>query len=63
VINTGLFDFDKASEMAGWIQEFQRGPHDHTPESVEYGITSFVYTRHQAFDPDTFWALIERGLE
>ena len=24
VIKTGLFDFDQASQMAGWIQEFQR---------------------------------------
>lgn len=62
VIKTGLFDFDEASQMAGWIQEFQHWPQHHTPETVEYGITSFVYTRHQAFDPDKFWALIEKWL-
>ncbi len=62
VIKTGLFDFDEASQMAGWIQEFQRWPEHHTSETVEYGISSLVYLRHRAFDPDKFWALIERWL-
>ncbi|WP_424766899.1 GTP-binding protein [Paenibacillus sp. sgz302251] len=47
ILNTGLFDFDAASQSAGWIQELQR--EHHTPETEEYGISSFVYTRKVPF--------------
>lgn len=46
VLNTQLFDFEKASESAGWIKELTQGGHEHhTPETEEYGISSFVYRR------------------
>lgn len=41
ILNTNLFDFDKASRSAGWIKEIQKG--FHTPETEEYGISSFVF--------------------
>ncbi|WP_181592548.1 GTP-binding protein [Paenibacillus sp. YN15] len=47
ILNTNLFDFQKASMSAGWIQELQKG--EHIPETEEYGITSFVYTRKIPF--------------
>jgi G3E family GTPase len=47
ILNTGLFDFDAASQSAGWIQELQK--EHHTPETEEYGISSFVYTRKVPF--------------
>lgn len=50
ILNTGLFDFDAASQSAGWIQELQK--EHHTPETEEYGISSFVYTRKIPFHPD-----------
>ncbi|MDF2725402.1 MAG: cobalamin biosynthesis protein CobW [Paenibacillus sp.] len=49
ILNTGLFDFEAASESAGWIQELQN--EHHTPETDEYGISSFVYERRRPFHP------------
>ncbi|MEK4629073.1 GTP-binding protein [Solibacillus sp. FSL R7-0682] len=43
-----LFNFDEASTAAGWIHELE---HEHTPETEEYGITSFVYRRKRPFHP------------
>ncbi|MVL45519.1 GTP-binding protein, partial [Staphylococcus aureus] len=50
VLNTQRFDFEKASESAGWIKELESGGHaSHTPETEEYGISSFVYKRRLPF--------------
>lgn len=50
ILNTGLFDFELASQSAGWIQELQQ--ESHTPETEEYGIGSFVYRRRRPFHPE-----------
>jgi G3E family GTPase len=52
IMNTGLFDFDKTSQSAGWIQELNK---DHTPETEEYGISSFVFRDKRPFHPVRFW--------
>lgn len=55
VLNTQLFDFEKASESAGWIKELEQGGHaEHTPETEEYGISSFVYKRRLPFHAARF---------
>ena len=41
ILNTGMFDFEKAEQNAGWIEELNK--EEHTPESEEYGLSSFVY--------------------
>lgn len=50
ILNTGLFDFDAASTSAGWMKEMEKPVH--TPETEEYGITSFVYERIRPFHPE-----------
>ncbi len=55
ILNTGLFDFDKTSQSAGWIAELENGAAKHTPETEEYGISSFVYRTRKPFHPQRFW--------
>lgn len=49
ILNTGRFNFEKASQSAGWIEELQK--EIHLPETEEYGIVSFVYLRKRPFHP------------
>lgn len=57
ILNTGLFDYDKAEQSAGWIQELenQKNGIAHTPETEEYGISSFVFRDRRPFHPERFW--------
>jgi len=55
IFNTQLFDFDKAATAPGWLQEM-RGTH--VPETVEYGITSFLYRARRPFHPQRFYDLL-----
>ena len=55
VLDTGLFDYDKAATSAGWIRELQN---EHTPETEEYGISSFTYRTSQPFDAAKLWAYL-----
>ena len=57
ILNTGLFDFDEAEQSAGWIEELSKA--EHTPETEEYGIGSFVYRTKTPFDPIRFWNFVQ----
>jgi G3E family GTPase len=50
ILATGLFDFDRAQEHPMWAKELYGFAH-HTPETEEYGITSFVYRARAPFHP------------
>ncbi len=57
VLDTGLFDYEKAERSAGWIRELAG---EHTPETEEYGIASFTYRASRPFDAEKLWAFIHR---
>ena len=58
MLNTGLFDYDTAASSAGWIRELQG---EHTPETEEYGISSFTYRTSEPFDAEKLWSFINDG--
>ena len=49
VLGTGLFSMSEAEKNDRWLKEARIG--EHTPETVEYGITSFTYRAHKPFYP------------
>ncbi len=53
ILNTKLFDFEEAQISAGWQKELEGG--EHTPETEEYGISSFVFRSQKPFHPERFW--------
>ena len=57
ILNTGLFNFEEAEQSAGWIAELNK--EEHTPETEEYGIGSFVYRTKIPFDPVRFWDYVQ----
>ncbi len=53
ILNTGLFDFEEAQSSAGWQRELETD--GHTPETEEYGISSFVFRNKRPFHPGRLW--------
>ena len=51
IMNTNLYDLKEAQNHPLWAQELYN-PDDHTPETEEYGVTSFVYRARDPFDPE-----------
>lgn len=59
ILNTNLFNMEEAEQSAGWQQELTKGRH--TPETEEYGISSFVFRDSRPFHPARFWHYISEG--
>lgn len=57
ILNTKLFDYDKAEQAAGWIKALNN---EHIPETEEYGISSFVFRERRPFHPARFWQYVNR---
>jgi len=55
VLDTGLFSLEMAERNPLWFKELN-GFADHVPETLEYGIRSFVYRARRPFNP----ALLDR---
>jgi G3E family GTPase len=49
VLNTKSFDMDKAMASPAWLKELNN---IHTPETEEYGISSFVFRARKPFHPE-----------
>lgn len=58
ILNTGLFDAQELEGTDAWQDELQK---EHTPETEEYGISSFVFRDKRPFHPDRFWKYINHS--
>ncbi|KAG6249841.1 hypothetical protein E4U23_001854 [Claviceps purpurea] len=67
IINTGLFKLDVAQSGYGWLQDLHamtvrevngRNVLTPKPETEEYNVQSFIYTRYRPFHPKRLFALI-----
>ena len=59
ILNTGLFNFEEAEQSASWVEELNKD--EHTPETEEYGISSFVFRSKRPFDPHRFWNYVQKN--
>ena len=55
ILGTGLFSLAKAEEHPDWLKEARIG--EHTPESVEYGISSIIFRSRRPFNTSRFGEL------
>jgi G3E family GTPase len=59
ILDTGRFSFEAAHRHPTWFKELN-GFKDHTPETEEYGITSFVYRARAPFHPAKLHAFFSK---
>ena len=61
ILDTGLFDIDKAHDHPMWAKELY-GFADHVPETEEYGVASFVYRARLPFIPERILEVLDGAL-
>jgi G3E family GTPase len=59
VLNTGLFDIEKAAAMPRWTQELEG---HHASEGETYGVSSFVYRNRAPFHPQRLHDLMRNPI-
>jgi G3E family GTPase len=59
VLDTGLFAMAEAEQSKGWLDSLG----GHTPETEEYGISSFVYRARRPFHPQRLQKLLQETWE
>lgn len=57
ILNTGLYSQQEAENAPGWLDSLVH----HTPETEEYGIGNFIYSRRRPFHPERFHRLLAQG--
>ena len=60
ILNTGRFDFERAQQHPLWFKELY-GFADHTPETEQYGVRSFVYRARRPFEPVKFQQFLKES--
>jgi len=61
IIDTWLFDYDKASMSPLWIKELESWwHHTHVSEVDEYWISSFLYKKEKPFHPERFLEIVNK---
>ncbi|KAH7122929.1 CobW/HypB/UreG, nucleotide-binding domain-containing protein [Dactylonectria macrodidyma] len=67
IVNTGLFNLQVAQSGYGWLQDLHamtvrevngRNVVTPKPETEEYNVRSFIYSRRRPFHPRRLWALL-----
>ena len=61
IMDTGLFDFEKAHEHPLWAKELY-GFANHIPETEEYGVNSYVYRAKLPFIPEKILEVLNGNL-
>ncbi|CAH0493705.1 unnamed protein product [Peronospora farinosa] len=56
ILGTNMFSFERASNQMGWLESLTV---PHTPETLEYGIGSFLYKADRPFHPARLTGIIQ----
>jgi G3E family GTPase len=59
VLGTGLYELEESEQAEGWLDSLN----GHTPETEEYGISSFIYPARRPFHPERFSAFLQAPWE
>jgi len=61
LLNTNSFDLESSSMLPGWAVEMTGNGINHKPESDEYGISSFIYSKERPFHPERLHQMLKDG--